>query len=94
MAALVVGAVGFAYSTALYEMLFEAPEEDVVAACADAIQAEAGVEPLNVTAQYVDTEAWIAQGTVPESGQAVVYQCRVSEGSFNRLSVERVTREG
>ncbi len=84
----------FAYSIVFYEMLFEAPQEDVAAMCADAIQAEAGVEPSRVTARYVDTEAWIAQGTVLEGGRAVVYQCRVSEGSFNRPSVERVTREG
>jgi hypothetical protein len=74
-------------------MLLEASEEDVAAVCADAIEAEADVKPSGVTAQYVDTEAWLAHGTVLEGGGTVVYQCRVSEGSFNRPNVEQVTRQ-
>ena len=77
-----------------YEMLFEAPRDEVEVVCAAAIEAQTGEEPSRVTAQYVDTEAWDAHGTVRERGQRAVYRCSVSEGRFNRLNVERVTREG
>ena len=93
LAAVTISAMAVPVVATYYGMLLEAPQDDVEAACAAAISAQTGADPTRVTAEYADTEMWSVRGRVLESGQPAVYKCLVSEGLFNRLSVESVTRQ-